>query len=440
MSINSYNQTWNKLKTPSLTGGDLIDHQSLFGAGDYTHDYIDSLILGITKSYASTFPAGITLANTVALKFENAAAAADAQIVETAGNVLAVTTGSSGMTISGNVTNINGSGCGIGGIDTGFYMDGDNLAARVPNAAGNFYVQSAAGAANYVRIGQGVNGISLDTGNLKVVGATNYIGFTNDNGNTGGLVWGYEHSAYYSRIMDDGNLNILTDDTLYIGDINTSTGAKGTLPFAFDVDNGRLTITSSYASGGGNGILQVNGSTTGQTIIGVNNTSAGGHSFELYSTGSAHALGAGHFGIYDINNGFTTFRVDSSGYVHIGSRSYFYIEKTDAADNVPLHINTSTQRVTRQVSSERYKDNIQTATLDINKIDSLIVKSFDWKADNSKGLGFIAEDVAQVYPEIAMYDKDGQVENYSDRKLLAIAIEEIKDLRKRVKQLETNRG
>jgi len=52
--------------------------------------------------------------------------------------------------------------------------------------------------------------------------------------------------------------------------------------------------------------------------------------------------------------------------------------------------------------------------------------------------GFIAEEVDEVLPYGTAFDADGKIINYNDRVLMAAAIQEIQDLRKRVTELENN--
>ena len=66
-----------------------------------------------------------------------------------------------------NITNIFG-GVGIGWVNTGWFSDGNNLAARPAGAAGDFYVQSPAGATTYMLSGAGVGGTRFASGNVHV--------------------------------------------------------------------------------------------------------------------------------------------------------------------------------------------------------------------------------------------------------------------------------
>jgi len=88
-----------------------------------------------------------------------------------------------------------------------------------------------------VGIGTTLPAAKLDVnGNMNIA---NEIRFTNAS-TMKGLVWGStSNSNYYSRIDDSGNLKILTDDYLYIGQVNSTTGAA----------NSNYTLTANVATG-----------------------------------------------------------------------------------------------------------------------------------------------------------------------------------------------
>ena len=67
-------------------------------------------------------------------------------------------------------------------------------------------------------------------GNIRMdSSAANNIRFANNASNTGGMVWGStSYSSYYSRIYDDSQLYISSDDNIIFSDIDTTTGANGT--------------------------------------------------------------------------------------------------------------------------------------------------------------------------------------------------------------------
>ena len=90
-------------------------------------------------------------------------------------------------------------------------------------------------------------------------------------------------------------------------------------------------------------------------------------------------------------------------------------------------------------SDQRLKENIQDADSASSLIDSLQVRKFDWKSDNShQRYGFIAQELVTVAPEAVhqpLNPDDMMAVDYS--KLVPMLVKEIQSLRARVAQLET---
>jgi len=116
------------------------------------------------------------------------------------------------------------------------------------------------------------------------------------------------------------------------------------------------------------------------------------------------------------------------------------------AANTRMDTDGRTRRST--ASSQRYKENVvglrTVAHLDPNKLLTLPVRAFSYKtdyldaADDRAGLlmpGFIAEEVAEIYPIAADKDK-GVVESWNDRMIVPSMLALIQDLHSRVVTLE----
>ena len=72
-------------------------------------------------------------------------------------------------------------------------------------------------------------------------------------------------------------------------------------------------------------------------------------------------------------------------------------------------------------------------------IDALQPKTWTWKADGSRGVGFIAHEVQAVSPNSVVGEKDGeqmQAMEYGSAEFIANIIAELQSLRARVAQLE----
>jgi hypothetical protein len=88
-------------------------------------------------------------------------------------------------------------------------------------------------------------------------------------------------------------------------------------------------------------------------------------------------------------------------------------------------------------SSIRFKDNIRPLSGVMGLIHSIQGVRFDWKTKDLKDdIGFIAEDVYKVIPTIVGKDIDGLINGLEYGKLTALSIEAIKEIDKRLKELE----
>jgi len=90
-------------------------------------------------------------------------------------------------------------------------------------------------------------------------------------------------------------------------------------------------------------------------------------------------------------------------------------------------------------SDYRLKNNPQPLTGSGAFIDALKPKTWAWKADGSKGVGFIAHEVQEVSPGSVVGEKDGeqmQAMEYGSAEFIANIIAELQSLRARVAQLE----
>ena len=104
-------------------------------------------------------------------------------------------------------------------------------------------------------------------------------------------------------------------------------------------------------------------------------------------------------------------------------------------------INTGASSTSYSTSSDyRLKDNPQPLTGSGAFIDALKPKTWNWKADGSKGVGFIAHEVQEVSPNSVVGEKDGeqmQAMEYGSAEFIANIIAELQSLRARVAALES---
>jgi hypothetical protein len=101
---------------------------------------------------------------------------------------------------------------------------------------------------------------------------------------------------------------------------------------------------------------------------------------------------------------------------------------------------TNTATAFNTSSDYRLKNNPQPLTGSGAFIDALQPKTWNWKADGSKGVGFIAHEVQEVSPNSVVGEKDGeemQAMEYGSAEFIANIIAELQSLRARVAALES---
>lgn len=91
-------------------------------------------------------------------------------------------------------------------------------------------------------------------------------------------------------------------------------------------------------------------------------------------------------------------------------------------------------------SSIRWKENISSISSALEKIDLLNPVYFDWKEGYGQGhdLGFIAEEVGKVIPEVVAWEEDGVwAKSISYGKLSSLAIAGIKEQQKQISSISS---
>jgi hypothetical protein len=143
--------------------------------------------------------------------------------------------------------------------------------------------------------------------------------------------------------------------------------------------------------------------------------------------------------------GFTLYPFGSSGGPLLVWNRASTTNTTTAADfrNATASVGnityTNTATAYNTSSDYRLKDSPQPLTNSGTFIDALKPKTWNWKADGSKGVGFIAHEVQEVSPSSVTGEKDGeemQAMEYGSAEFIANIIAELQSLRQRVAQLE----
>ena len=87
-----------------------------------------------------------------------------------------------------------------------------------------------------------------------------------------------------------------------------------------------------------------------------------------------------------------------------------------------------------ETSALRYKENVQDLE-DTSKVMQLRPVTFDWKKDKKHDIGLIAEEVAELYPELV--ETNGDITGIKYTKLTALLIKTVQEQNARIQKLET---
>jgi hypothetical protein len=340
---------------------------------------------------------------------------------------------------------------------------GTNVGTSLINGSDNIYIGSDAGSASetsVIRIGtlgtqtecfvQGISGVTP-------TGATQFV-IVNGSGQLGSTGSG---SFSVSSLVVSGTGAVsgcsgaLSNPALSVaggvfigGDLGVSgnINACGTINNNADFQQNGTTILVEDALGNGNLFVGFGaGGGTGSIDISNKNTVIGFLALSNLQNGNNHnniALGAGA-GI-TFNSGDDNIYIGSdagggteSGTIRIGDASTpifkCFIQgingQTTGLSAVGVVVDGNGQLGTIS-SSLRYKKDIQTMPDQTEKMIQLRPVEFVYKHDasNTKQYGLIAEEVAQVYPDLIAYDRDGQIYTVQYTGLIPILLQQIQML------------
>ena len=103
------------------------------------------------------------------------------------------------------------------------------------------------------------------------------------------------------------------------------------------------------------------------------------------------------------------YMLDVAGDVRIDVTNDMRINGLPSATNIDLHI-SDTGRLIRATSSRRYKENIE--ALDLSEANEAFLQlqpvTYNYKGSSAPDIGLIAEDVAELIPELVTFDAEGR--------------------------------
>ena len=259
--------------------------------------------------------------------------------------------------------------------------------------------------------------------------------FTNTTG-SGNTADGYK--ALVSNTT--GNQNTASGaSALFSNTAGTNNTASGVGALEFNITGGENTATGYHAlmnntgdNNTANGFESLSGNTTGigNTAIGIaaltsntdgNNNTALGNSSLLDNTHGSNNIAVGFFAGQSHMSGDNNIYIGSAGVegeagtIRIGNANHTRtiiagIRGVTLADGIPVYIDSGGELGTSP-SSRRFKKDIKPMDKTSEAILALKPVTFHYKSDktNTPQFGLIAEEAAQVNPDLVVRDKDGEL-------------------------------
>jgi hypothetical protein len=209
-----------------------------------------------------------------------------------------------------------------------------------------------------------------------------YIGFkyAGDNSTSNQLTFGFYGNDFLVNLLANGNLGIGTESPT--GKIHSVANSSTTVPLK----------------------LRQHASTTVESILSITNKAAGTDFYHFVGQTDAATSAVNRIIIY------------GNGNIQNSNNSY------------------------GQISDENLKENIVDATPKLEDIKKLKVKNFNYKGENYKQIGMIAQDVEKIFPSLVEEVIDPETkEKHKSLKysvFVPMLIKSIQELEKRVQELE----
>ncbi len=244
--------------------------------------------------------------------------------------------------------------------------------------------------------------------------------------------------------ISDGTYNMLsnsTDKNLYL---NRPTGSI----IEFRENNvTSLTLNPTGTNTARVAHMNLTSANTWGTSINIANTSSGGSTYTIASTGASHPLGRGSFVVQDLSSNYAFVLNSLTGDTHISCVDEtvtpgknvgigFANPNSDLGGTEKLQVNGMVLAKKYNTSSDkRYKKNIITISSALSGIKSIRGVYHHWRVEEfpelsfseKQQIGFIAQELEPVYPQLVTTDKNGYKSvDYS--RLTPILLEAIKEL------------
>lgn len=319
-------------------------------------------------------------------------------------------------------------------------------AGPVANGSSNVFVGVSAGAL----IGTGTQNVALGayalqtngTGAGSVAIGANALQISIGSPNTAVGNGALSLNTTGSNNVAIGNI-ALSSNT--IGDQNSAVGGNGTLR---DNTSGRLNTALGFIA------LQSNTTGSENTAVGVgalatntqgiNNTAVGSVALnKLTGAGTNANIAIGQAAGFNLTTGFQNIYIGNQGVASenatirlgtVGTHTACFvagISGSTSTGGVAVLVNAAGQLGTTS-SSIRYKENVEDLPDPSEQLLQLRPVIFNYNFDDAKQkqYGLIAEEVAQIYPELVVNDAEGRIYTVNYMTLIPILLAEVQNLKR----------
>jgi len=292
---------------------------------------------------------------------------------------------------------------------------------------------------------QNTNGTSATTNNLAdlyVGGTLTAYGCTGtshqlENTTSNGTVLTLKSTGdnRYLYLQTD---HIYSNGKMHFGQNGNDTEFRGdAYIFRYDYGNIKLTNSSSQY------ILFDRGSGDYSTKIGASNYGPAGYTsqtanywVDVQAKGGMHVV-LNTDGNYNTSeNGQDHFTIWQANHDNYNARQFYVtnVGNVYAKGDVVAYQSTN-------MSDVRLKKDIKPIVSALDKVKNLNGVSFTWKKDNKKSIGFIAQEVEQVLPELvdtnpAIDDPTKEYKSVNYSNIVAVLVEAVKDQQKQIDELK----
>ncbi len=386
---------------------------------------------------------GITLDTAVGLSVHNPTKGAADNIVKNYGilidNQNAGSSANYGLYIEGatNYALYSASGNGFFAFQPDENLTLSHSAATTTNGTLNISTTSSTNQSKAINISYTYSNSSFLTGGYGIYGT-----FTHSNSATANYLVGSYYKLVDATNQPNGNFGLFLDMPISGNAAKTNTGQI-------------INITSTSTTADKNAGIEINVSQTGvissgtKSIYGIHATA---NSDNTSSGGTSLVYGGVFLAIGDTGGNNNTYGIyahatggdNNYGLFVANGRVFFNTNMAAGTTGNYICLNTTTWEVQKggascSASSIRFKENINDLTYGLEDVLKLHPVSFNFKPEMNMGsnrqLGFIAEEVERLIPELVSYDENGLPSGVNYPQMTSLLAKGIQELNAKVDNL-----